>query len=347
MRLSIIIPTLNEATALPLLLQQLRAQRDIEFEIIIADGGSTDGSAEIAQHADVQVITAARGRGRQMNAAAANARSEFLLFLHADSQLESSGLLATALNTLREEITRSGQENIAGHFPLRFVDGDASAARFYRHVEGKTRLNRPYTINGDQGLLISAAFFKQLGGFDQGLPFLEDQRIAANIFAQGRWIVLPGELLTSARRFEAEGHRERYTLMAILMGLHAANVEEFFAQAPTVYAAHTESGHLRLQPFVSLIRKIFRQHGFFKTLAMLYRIGQFVRENAWQLAYWRDQVHNAEHLPRLRFYDRWLHPLTRNPLADVTATALVSLWFFCVLPRQLKHSGSIQTESIV
>ena len=346
MHLSIVIPALNEATALPPLLQQLRAQQDIEFEIIVVDGGSTDSTVEIAQLAGAQIVTAPRGRGRQMNAGAANACGEFLLFLHADSQLESSSLLATALNTLCEEIARSGQKNIAGHFPLRFVDGDARAARFYRHVEGKTRLNRPYTINGDQGLLINTEFFKKLGGFDERLPFLEDQRIATKIFTQGRWIVLPGKLLTSARRFEIEGRRERYTLMAMLMGLHVANVKEFFAQAPTVYATHSESGHLPLQAFVSLIRKIFWQRGFFQTLAILYRIGQFVRENAWQLAYWRDQVHDAVHLPRLRFYDRWLHPLTRNPLADIVATALVSLWFFVMLPQQLRHSGSIQTGGI-
>lgn len=346
MRLSIIIPTLNEAAALPQLLQQLRAQQDIDAEIIVADGGSTDGTVEIAKHADAQVITATRGRGRQMNAGAGRATGEFLLFLHADTQLESSSLLATALNALREAIARSGQENIAGHFPLRFVGGDAGAAAFYRHVEGKTRLNRPYSINGDQGLLISRAFFRTLGGFDERLPFLEDQRIAAKIFAQGRWIVLPDRLLSSARRFETEGHRERYTLMAILMGLYAADVEEFFAQSPAVYAAQSEAGHLQLQPFAQLIRKIFRQRGFFQTLAILYRIGKFVRENAWQLAYWRDQVHNADHLPRLKFYDRWLHPLTCNPLADVLATLLVSLWFFVVLPGQRRHSDSIQAGGI-
>lgn len=346
MRLSIIIPALNEARTLPKLLQQLQAQQDIPCEIIVADGGSQDGTAAVARQAGVALVPSARGRGRQMNAGATQAHGDFLLFLHADSGVESATLLTDALTALEREIAQSGHPRVAGHFPLRFVEGDPAFARFYRHLEGKTRLNRPYTINGDQGLLLSAAFFAELGGFDEQLPFMEDQRIAAKIFAQGRWMVLPGELLTSARRFEIEGRRERYTLMAILMGLDAANVEEFFARAPRVYATQNETGRLQLQPILQWIRAIFRQRGFFKTLAILYRIGQFVRENAWQLAYWRDQVNGAPHLPRLKFYDRWLHPLTRNPLADVLAASLVSLWFFVWLPLRLRRSDSIQDKGI-
>lgn len=346
MRLSIIIPALDEASTLPRLLQQLRAQQNILCEIIVADGGSRDGTTEITRQAGVALVQSPRGRGRQMNTGAAQARGDFLLFLHADSSIESATLLADALTALDREIAQSGHSRIAGHFPLRFVDTDSASARFYHHLEGKTRLNRPYTINGDQGLLLSAVFFTQLGGFDERLPFLEDQRIADKIFTQGRWMVLPGELLTSARRFEIEGRRERYTLMAILMGLHAANVEEFFTQAPAVYAAHNETGHLQLQPMLQRIHRIFRQRGFFQTIGILYRIGQFVRENAWQLAYWRDQANNAPHLPRLKFYDRWLHPLTRNPLADALASVLVSLWFFVWLPLSLRCSDSIQDRGI-
>ena len=346
MHLSIIIPALDEASALPELLQQLKMQQALCCEIIVADGGSRDRTMEIAGRAGVALVQSARGRARQMNTGAAQASGEFLLFLHADSKIECSILLADALSALSHEITQAGHQRIAGHFPLRFMEIGLAPTRFYRHLEGKTRLNRPYTINGDQGLLLSAAFFAQLGGFDEQLPFLEDQRIAAEIFKQGRWIVLPGQLLTSARRFEIEGRRERYTLMAIIMGLHAANVDEFFKQAPAAYVVQSETGGLQLQPMLQRIRRIFRQRGFFQTLGILYRIGQFVRENAWQVAYWRDQAHDAEHLPRLKFYDRWLQPLTRNPLADLLATVLVSLWFFVWLPLNFRHSDSIQDEGI-
>lgn len=346
MLLSIVIPVLNEAAELPRLLRQLVAQQALDCEIIVVDGGSADASVAIASQAGAVCLRTTLGRGHQMNTGAAHAKGRFLLFLHADSGLESPRLLADALAALQQDIAAAGHDRIAGHFPLRFVGGSVTTADFYRHLEGKTRLNRPYTINGDQGLLVSAAFFRRLGGFDERLPFLEDQRIAAKIFEQGHWMLLPGTLLTSARRFETEGHRERYTLMAILMGLHAADVEEFFQRAPQVYALHSDSGHLQLAPMLQLIRQIFRERGLRQTAAILYRIGRFVRENAWQLAYWRDQVHRAGHLPRLAFYDRWLHPLTRNPLADALSTLLVCLWFFIWLPLHLQRSDSIHRRGL-
>ncbi|MGH8457206.1 MAG: TIGR04283 family arsenosugar biosynthesis glycosyltransferase [Stenotrophobium sp.] len=328
-QLTVIIPTLDEAAGLPRLLAQLRAQRGIALEIIAADGGSTDGTPQISAAAGARAITSPRGRGRQMNAGAAAARAETLLFLHADSQLETPNLLADAFAALHRAVAETGGSRIAGHWPLHFTAYPPQAAPFYRHLEGKTALNRPYTINGDQGLLISARWFRELGSYDERLPFLEDQRMAAKIFAQGRWLLLPGRLATSARRFEAEGRRERYTLMALIMGLHAAGADEFFAQAPAIYAAQRETGRLDLAPFLSAIRETLRQRG---RLATLCRAGRFVRENTWQLFYWRDQRHSAAGLPRLRFYDRYLHRLTQNPLADVLATLLLSLWFYLWLP---------------
>src|SRR5262249_13382024 len=161
--------------------------------------------------------------------------------LHADSQLTAPRLLADALAAVREAGARA-----AGHFPLRFSGTSPEHALFYRYIEGKTRLNRPHTINGDQGLLLARRFFDELGGFDEPLPFLEDQPLPARIFERGKWIVLPGELVTSARRFETEGVRERYTLMAIIMGLYASGADAFFPAAPKIYS--TEAGPLDIRP---------------------------------------------------------------------------------------------------
>ena len=100
-QLSIIVPMLDEAVALPLLLQRLSALQDQGCEIIIADGGSTDGSLAILQQVDFdcKVVHAARGRALQMNAGAAHACTQALLFLHADTCLPdgAADLIAKAL----------------------------------------------------------------------------------------------------------------------------------------------------------------------------------------------------------------------------------------------------------
>jgi rSAM/selenodomain-associated transferase 2 len=330
LQLSVVIPTFNEEQALPRLLAQLDKQEGIDLQIIVADGGSGDGTVDLARAGGATVIEAGRGRGRQMNAGA-RAAAGLLLFLHADSELPEPRLLANAALALQHASDKYGK--IAGHFPLRFAGAAPGHELFYRYLEGKTRLNRPYTINGDQGLLITRSFFDALGGFDERLPFLEDQRIAARILAQGRWIVLPGVLLTSARRFEREGWRQRYVLMALIMALHVARTDEFFERAPMVYGAQTETGRLKLQPYVELIEQILREAGFRKRWALLYRVGRFARQNTWQLFYRRDVLAGDEHYPRLRLCDRFVEPLIRNPVANALAAVLALAWFRLQLPR--------------
>ena len=94
MALSIIVPMLNEAAALPGLLAQLARWRTRGCEVVVVDGGSTDGSATMARAAGFTVVDAERGRARQMNAGAALARGEVLLFLHADTQLPADADVA-------------------------------------------------------------------------------------------------------------------------------------------------------------------------------------------------------------------------------------------------------------
>ena len=326
--LSVVIPALDEAPRLPALLEQLRAQRGVTLEIIVADGGSRDGTPELARAAGATLVAAGRGRGRQMNAAAREAHGDWLAFLHADSELRDPELLAGALVALRA----AGGTRVAGHFPLRFAGAAPGRAAFYRYLEGKTRLNRPYTVNGDQGLLLRRDWFGQLGGFDDSLPFLEDQRLAARIFSEGRFVVLPGTLWTSARRFEAEGPAQRYALMAIIMGLHAAGLDEFFARAPAAYAAQSAASPLDLRPFRRVVHELLREQGPARAARTLWRAGRFVRENAWQLAYWIDLRRGAAGLPALAAFDRHVARWLRNPAADGLATLLMCLWFFAWLP---------------
>jgi rSAM/selenodomain-associated transferase 2 len=328
--LSVVIPTLNEAGTLPMLLGQLRQQRDVQCQIVVADGGSTDATAPLARAAGAQLVEAPRGRGAQMNAGARSAGGTFLLFLHADSQLAGPTQLREALDALKARIARSGP-SCAGHFALRFVRHRLGHDQFYRYLEAKTALNRPGTINGDQGLLLTAAYFSGLGGFDERLPFLEDQRIAARISETGCWELLPGRLQTSARRFEAEGPYRRYTLMSLIMGLHAAGAEDFFERAPQVYAAHG-AGRLPMRPYLALTRRVLADRGWRGALRLLYRAGRFARQNSWQPFLWLDVLLRRESRPLLRLHDRVVGPLTNNAVFDGLATVLIAAWFLLVLP---------------
>jgi rSAM/selenodomain-associated transferase 2 len=330
---AVIIPTLNEAAALPALLDDLRRQQHIALQIIVADGGSDDGTPAFAAHAGAQVVLAPRGRGAQMNAGARKAVAPWMLFLHADSRIEDPSLLLAAVDTL----TNRGhgpllQQRLAGHWPLRFARAKAGDDRLFRYLEAKTALNREGTINGDQGMLLSAEFFRELGGFDERLPFLEDQRLAARIIEAGRWVVLPGRLTTSARRFETEGAYRRYTLMSLIMGLHAAGAVEYFAQARSVYATQAETGRLRLGPHLALLRRVLREAGLRRTLQIVWRASRYARQNTWQMFFWCDVALGRERRPFLRFHDRVFAPLADNALFDAIAFVLMSAWFLVLLP---------------
>lgn len=329
--LSIIIPALNEAAALPALLRQLREQQHVSLDVLIADGGSTDDTVAIAEAGGATVVPAQRGRGAQMNAAARAASAPLLLFLHADSSFSTPLQLRRAIDALRAAGPRS-----AGHFPLHFLRTRPGHEMFYRYLQEKTALGRPYSINGDQGLLLEARYFRELGGYDESMGFLEDQRIAARIFATGRWITLDTPLVTSARRFESEGAHRRYALMALIMGLHVAGAQEFFARAPKIYVQQDQVCLLDVGAYLRLTWRVLIDAGPRRAFAILFGAGRFVRENSWQMFYACDvalrPVTGAGRYPFLRFHDAAFRPLTANIAGDMLATLLMCLWFLFVLP---------------
>lgn len=332
--LSVIIPTLNEAEHLPLLLADLARQQQISLEVIVGDGGSTDATEAVATQFGARFVTALQGRGAQMNAAAATASGAFLLFLHADSTLDDPLLLNTALHTIMTETQKNSR--CAGHFSLRFQRASARNALAYRYAEEKTVFNRPNTTNGDQGLLLSAAFFSSLGGFDENLPFLEDQRIAEKIRTVGTWITLTGCITTSARRFETEGFHRRYILMSMMMGLYSIGEEEFFIRAPGVYRTQHETGRLQLSPFFELILYMIQNvWGFSGTLHTFYSLGRYIRQNSWQMFYFLDVVLRpllgAARYPCLRFHDRVFVPCTNFKVFNIVTGVLCFIWFLGVL----------------
>lgn len=332
--LSIIIPTLNEAESLPALLDDLKQQQNILLEVIVGDGGSSDTTRSIADASGAKLVNTIRGRGAQMNAATLQASGEYFLFLHADSRIDDSNLLSNAMHALISYQNDTGR--IAGHFSLRFIRSTSRNATAYRYAEEKTAFNRVNTTNGDQGLLLSRGFFQQLGGFDESMSFLEDQRIAEKIRQQGKWITLPGYLKTSARRFEAEGFHRRYILMSMMMGLHSVGIDEFFNRAQGVYKAQQNTGKLFLSPFFGLIWRMMREDWrFWGSVRTFYLLGRYIRRNSWQLFYFMDvwvrPVTGEAQYPLLKIHDRIIAPCTNFSVFNAFTGLLCFLWFMGVL----------------
>jgi rSAM/selenodomain-associated transferase 2 len=334
--LSVIIPVLNEAEALPALLHDIKGQKEVTVEIIIGDGGSTDGSQRIVADAGVLVVQVQTGRGAQMNGAAAKASGEFLLFLHADCTMDDPYLFSKALKALRTEISFQKNFKVAGHFPLRFVRTTKRNNYAYRYLEEKTRLNRVNTTNGDQGFMLARAYFKDLGGFEESLPFLEDQELAERIRKGGVWITLPGTLQTSARRFETEGFHRRYILMSMMMGCYSVGMKTFFAKAPSVYKDQQEARFLRLYPVLAVVWEIMvRDLGFWRSVQFWYRLGRYIRSNAWQLFFLLDvalrNVFGRQRYVFLKLYDKLVGPVLNFTVFDVVTGVLSFIWFMLIL----------------
>ena len=334
--LSVIIPTINEADHLPELLSDIASQQEITIETIIADGGSSDATLAVAETGNARLVKTERGRGRQMNTAACQAGGEYLLFMHADSRMDNIYLLYEAVEALHDEIAEIDRNEVAGHFRLRFIRSNSQNTSAYRYAEGKSAFNRPNTTNGDQGLLLTKEFFHRLGGFDESLPFLEDQRIAEKIHSCGKMITLPGYLWTSARRFEAEGFHRRYILMSMMMGLSRAGVDSFFVRAPEVYQLQLDTGKLFLSPFFGIIRQMMcSEWGVFGTIRIFYNLGSYIRENSWQMFYFFDiccrPLIGRGRFPFLRFHDQFFAPLTNFRTFNAMAGILCFIWFMGIL----------------
>jgi len=289
--ISVIVPVLDEEDALPELFDVLDSQQGVELEVIVADGGSGDKSREIAKARGAKVVSSEAGRGVQMNAGAGEAAADWLFFLHADSRPESAGQLSLALEAIRE-----GKVRTAGHFGLRFTDRQSDAF-LYRYMEAKTTTNRPYTINGDQGLLISREWFREIGGFDKSLPFLEDQRLARTIRDNGDWVLLPGRLNTSARRFESEGPYRRYLLMGLIMIMHAAGEEGFLRKTPELYRVQRDTEKLLITPYLRGLKQYFKKLPVGQRVRVWSLIGDFVVGQMWQIGF---------------VFDVWLRRLLRG-----------------------------------
>lgn len=215
--LSVVIPTLNAETTLAPVLAALvpGAVEGLVREVIVADGGSTDRTVEIADAAGCEWIEAPRGRGPQLRAGADSARSDWLLFLHADTVL-TPGWIGEADRFM----AHPGAHERAAAFRFAL---DAEGWR-PRAIEGMVRLRcavfgLPY---GDQGLLVSRRLYDRLGGFAD-LPLMEDVEFVRRI-GRGRLTMLPVRAVTSAARYDRDGYLKRPVRNLMCLGLYFAGM---------------------------------------------------------------------------------------------------------------------------
>lgn len=195
MKLSIIVPVLNEAQSLPLLFEHLLPLARHGCEIILVDGGSVDGTPALIACAGFKLIHAVRGRASQMNAGASHASGNALLFLHADTRLPDGacGLISRAL---------THRTKCWGRFDVRI----SGRSLLLRMVACLINLRSRVTgiATGDQALFVTRAAFDQVGGFpDQ--PLMEDVELCSRLRRLSRPVCIARRAVTSGRRWEQHG----------------------------------------------------------------------------------------------------------------------------------------------
>lgn len=192
-KITIIIPTLNEEKYI---IQTIRsAQSSQHVEILVVDGGSTDKTIEKAIKAGARVIHSSKGRAKQLNCGAQQAKAEFILFLHADTKLPSA-YAETVQSTL------NNKKYIAGAFKLSLSSKKRGLNFIMTVANWRSQiLQFPY---GDQALFMKSTFFKEMNGFAE-IPIMEDFELVCRLRKKGKIKLSPKSVTSSARRWEKKG----------------------------------------------------------------------------------------------------------------------------------------------
>lgn len=210
---SIVVPVLDDATLIEPALRRLR--RDFpRCQLVVVDGGSTDGTAERAEPL-ATVVRSERGRARQMNAGAQQCTGDVLWFVHVDTAVDRAALgqIQTCMGDTRV---------VGGGLRLRFDRRSAGLDLLAR--SSNLRARRWHQIFGDQAMFVRRSLFDTIGGFPE-LPIMEDWEMSRRLHRCGRLVQVAATSTASARRFVEHGTTRMFIFMQYLKLLYVAGVD--------------------------------------------------------------------------------------------------------------------------
>jgi len=213
--ISVIIPTFNEEKSIASLIKYLTIYGKKAIEIIIADGGSTDSTIEIAKKTSATIIHAPeKGRAKQMNVGAEHATFEILYFLHADTYPPKS---------FHDDIIEAvGKEFKSGCYRLAF-DNNHPMLSFYAWF---TRFDIDIFRFGDQSLFVTKEIFEQVNRFDESLMVMEDQEIVRSIKKRTKFHIFKKSVTTSARTYERIGFLKLQFIFTLLLLMYYLKIDQ-------------------------------------------------------------------------------------------------------------------------
>ena len=213
MKLSVIVPMLNEEQVIGATIDAIRRGAP-EAEIIVVDGGSSDRSIEIADMRGARILTAARGRARQMNAGAAIARGDALVFVHADTIVPVTFASDITLGLADPQVA-------GGRFDVELDESSLASYWLGRLISLRSRLMRSAT--GDQAIFVRRDTFAAMRGFRE-IDLCEDVDFARRLKRRGGIACLRSHVITSARRWHQRGLVRTVLKMWLIKSLFLAGV---------------------------------------------------------------------------------------------------------------------------
>ena len=216
--ISIIVPALNEEPNLAATLASCHAEG--VCEVIVVDGGSSDGSIGLAESLGAQVVQAGRGRALQMNAGAAFAVGDVLLFLHADTRLPAAFDRAIADAMADPSV-------VGGRFDIDLQPSTPLIWLTARLISLRSRLSKLGT--GDQAIFVRAAYFRTIGGFEE-IPIMEDLALSVAMKRAGKVACLRQRVVSSSRRWKKDG------IIRTILLMWSMRLMYFFGVSPKTLA---------------------------------------------------------------------------------------------------------------